>query len=131
MLRCFQARHGRGDCALAAGLFRDLETRVVSSCGSLAGKGEKTQLPDRDAHCQGDLFDIIEARQTITVQSRRVASSVIEPARDAFAEIDDLLLFLLPPGLRARLSLALVSLFRLLTLAPRLLQTALAHLFDE
>src|SRR5688500_4797980 len=117
MLHRLQARHGRGDLAHPAGLLRDSKADVVRDGGSLAVEGEEAEFVHRDAEGRRDLRRRAERLKAVALQTRRVALRAVQPTRNRFAQIDDLLPLPAPPLLRAFPPLALAPLLRLLTLA--------------
>ena len=105
------------------------KTYVVRDVEVLRQRREASR--SRDAGRRRDFCCGAEGQKAVALQTRCVTLGVVQPAGDCFAEIDDLLLLPAPPAFSALLSLALAPLLRLLALAARLGEPALAQLLNE
>ena len=136
VLRALEARHGRGDQPLAAGLLGQGERVVVVGAGHLAVKAQEAQLGHRDAHGLRQLGGIGQLRQAVPGEPLRIGlpalraipGGILQGRGDAGAQIAHVRG---PPGMPGqRLVMAFLGLaaFGFLALGQRLLHALLAHL---
>ena len=141
VLRALEARHGRGDQPLAAGLLGQGERVVVVGAGHLAVKAQETQLGHGDAHGIGQLRRIGKFRQAMPGQPLRVGLPAFPGSRrcltglrplqgsgDAGAQIAHVRGPLRMPGQRLVVALLGLAALGFLALGQRLLHALLAHL---